>query len=81
MRSAGGAVKFLNPVAYRALMTQRGIDPAAPPLTHCSNGHLSSGPWLVQSELLGNREARLYDGSLHEWTLEGRPLSGAVPLQ
>jgi thiosulfate/3-mercaptopyruvate sulfurtransferase len=32
------------------------------------------------SEVLGNKQARLYDGSLHQWTLEKRPLEGAVPL-
>jgi thiosulfate/3-mercaptopyruvate sulfurtransferase len=32
------------------------------------------------SELLGNRATRLYDGSLHQWTLEKRPTVGAVPI-
>jgi thiosulfate/3-mercaptopyruvate sulfurtransferase len=34
----------------------------------------------VASEILGNKSAKLYDGSLHQWTLEKRPLVGAVAL-
>jgi 3-mercaptopyruvate sulfurtransferase SseA len=32
------------------------------------------------SEVLGNHQTRLYDGSLHEWTMEQHTLAGAVPL-
>ncbi len=80
-RSAGGALKFMSPNTYRALMQAQGIDPAAPAITYCNSGHLAAGPWFVLSEVLGNPGARLYDGSLHQWTLEKRPLVGAVPLQ
>jgi thiosulfate/3-mercaptopyruvate sulfurtransferase len=79
-KSAGGAVKFMSPATYRGLLSAQGIDPQAPAITYCNSGHLSSGPWFLMSELLGNRETRLYDGSLHQWTLEQRSLAGAVPL-
>ena len=28
------------------------------------------------SEVVGNKQVKLYDGSLHEWTLEKRPMEG-----
>jgi thiosulfate/3-mercaptopyruvate sulfurtransferase len=77
-KNSGGALTFLSPAAYKGLMSAQGIDPAAPAITYCNSGHLSSGPWFVLSELLGNKQAKLYDGSLHEWTLEKRPVVGAV---
>lgn len=80
MKNAGGALKFMSPATYAGLMAGQGIDPKAPAITYCNSGHLSSGTWFVLSELLGNRQARLYDGSLHQWTLEKRPVVGAVPL-
>jgi len=80
LRSSGGAQRFLAPATYRALMRAQGIDPAAPAITYCNSGHLASGPWFVLSELLGNAQTRLYDGSTHQWTLEKRPMVGAVPL-
>lgn len=75
---SGGAVKLLKPEQYRQLFKVQGIDPAQPLITYCNSGHLSSLPWFVASELLGNTQTRLYDGSLHQWTLEKRPLVSAL---
>ena len=80
-RNAGGALKFMPANTYRALMKAQGIDPQAASITYCNSGHLAAGPWFLMSEVLGQSKARLYDGSLHQWTLEKRPLAGAVPLQ
>lgn len=80
-KSAGGTLKFLPAATYAGLMQAQGVDPKQAAITYCNSGHLSSGPWFVLSELLGNRSAKLYDGSLHQWTLEKRPMAGAVPLQ
>lgn len=35
----------------------------------CNTGHLASIGWFVSSEILGNKQAKLYDGSMTEWTL------------
>ncbi|GAB4398193.1 MAG: sulfurtransferase [Rhodoferax sp.] len=77
---SGGTAKFMAPVTYKALMRANGVDPQAPMISYCNSGHLAAGPWFVVSEILGNRSARLYDGSMHQWTLEKRPVAGAVPL-
>jgi thiosulfate/3-mercaptopyruvate sulfurtransferase len=77
--SAGGATRLMSAKTYAALLSAQGIDPQGAAITYCNSGHLAAGPWFVMSELLGNTQARLYDGSLHEWTLQGRPLAGAVP--
>lgn len=79
-KTVNGAVKFMSPATYRGVLQAQGIDPNAGSISYCNSGHLSSGPWFVMSELLGNKNAKLYDGSLHEWTLEKRALVGAVPL-
>lgn len=81
LKSSAGVVSFMSPATYKGLMDAQGINPAAPAITYCNSGHLSSGPWFILSELLGNKQASLYDGSLHQWTLEKRPLVGAVPLK
>ncbi|MEH0164589.1 sulfurtransferase [Roseateles microcysteis] len=78
---AGGAVKLQSTATYRALVAALGIDADKPAIAYCNSGHLASGPWFVMSELLGMRNARLYDGSMHQWTLEKRPVEGAIPLQ
>jgi thiosulfate/3-mercaptopyruvate sulfurtransferase len=60
----------------RRLVQEMGIDPSRPAITYCNTGHLASGPWFVMYELLGNKNAKLYDGSMHEWTKDAaRPTS------
>jgi len=49
-------------------------------VVYCNSGAQSSLPWFILSEVLGNKSAKQFDGSLHQWTLEKRPLVGAVPL-
>jgi thiosulfate/3-mercaptopyruvate sulfurtransferase len=38
-------------------------------INFCNTGHLASIGWFVSSELVGNKKARLYDGSMVEWTM------------
>lgn len=80
-KNSGGALKFMAPTTYRGLMAAQGIDEKVAAITYCNSGHLASAPWFLMSELLGNKQVKLYDGSLHQWTLEKRPLAGAVQLQ
>lgn len=80
-KTSSGALTFMSPATYRGLFAGQGIDPAAPAITYCNSGHLASGPWFLMSEVIGNRATRLYDGSLHQWTLEKRPMAGGVPRE
>jgi len=75
-----GIAYHLLPVsAYQAVFKAQGIDPTAPTITYCNSGHLSAGPWFILHELMGNQQVKLYDGSLHQWTLEKRPLVSLIP--
>lgn len=76
----GGAIKLLPANTYRGVLKAQGIDPAAPSVVYCNSGAQSSLPWFILSEVLGNKSAKQFDGSLHQWTIEKRPLVGAVPL-
>lgn len=71
-KNTGGALKFMPADTYRALFKGQGIDPQKEAITYCNSGHLASGPWFLMSEVMGNKQTRLYDGSMHEWTLEKR---------
>ncbi|MBU1363720.1 MAG: hypothetical protein KKE51_07860 [Gammaproteobacteria bacterium] len=78
-KSASGALKFMSTNTYTALLQAQGVNPEKPVISYCNSGHLAAGPWFITSEVLG-KPARLYDGSLHQWTLEKHALEGAVPL-
>ncbi len=51
-----------------------GIDKNKPFIGICNSGHQASGVWFLISEIFGNKKAKLYDGSLHEWTMIGHPV-------
>jgi len=79
-KTSGGVVKMLPVNTYKAVLAAQGIDPTAPAVVYCNSGSQSGLPWFILSELVGNKNAKQYDGSLHQWTLEKRQLVGAVPL-
>ncbi len=67
--------KFLKASDSKSLFKQLGINPDKEAVTYCNSGHLASGSWFVLSELLGNKKVKLYDGSMHQWTLEKHPVT------
>lgn len=65
--------KFFPADQVRQLAQTLGINTEGKIITYCNSGHLASGSWFLMSEVLGNKNVRLYDGSMHQWTLEKRP--------
>jgi len=53
--------------ALKALFEKAGIPTTGPQIAYCHTGNRASLNWFVAHELLGNTEARLYDGSMVEW--------------
>jgi thiosulfate/3-mercaptopyruvate sulfurtransferase len=46
-----------------------------PAIVYCNAGYLSAADWFVLSEVLHRPEAKLYDGSMSEWTSDpSRPV-------
>ena len=62
--------KFLKVSDSKSLFEQMGIKTDKKSITYCNSGHLASGSWFVLSELMGNKNVKMYDGSMHQWTLE-----------
>ncbi|MCG6886959.1 MAG: sulfurtransferase [Proteobacteria bacterium] len=74
----GMGAKILPVEELQQLATAMGVDSSQPAITYCNSGHLASGSWFVMHELMGNKNVKLYDGSMHEWTLEKRPVKAMV---
>jgi len=62
------AANFLPKDQLESLFKAKGIDPSAPTVTYCDSGHLSTGQWFLMHEVMGNKDVKLYDGSMHDWT-------------
>ena len=69
----GDAAKLLAADTYRDVFKLSGLDAQAPAIAYCNTGHQASGTWFVLHEIVGNKSVKLYDGSMHQWTLEKRP--------
>lgn len=65
--------KFVATKELKTMAEQMGLDTSAKTITYCNSGHLATGMWFVMSELMGNKNTKMYDGSMHQWTLEKRP--------
>lgn len=73
MNTRGNAL--LGAKALQALFEKAGAALEGPQLSYCHTGHRTALVWFVSHEILGNKEARLYDGSTLEWsTTPGSPL-------
>lgn len=67
---------LLSPAEYTEVFKHLDIAAQKPSITYCNTGHLAAGAWFVQSEVMRNPDTKLYDGSMLEWTAEGRPVVG-----
>jgi thiosulfate/3-mercaptopyruvate sulfurtransferase len=68
--SSNMPAKFFPVSNSKTLFEQMGIKTDKQSITYCNSGHLASGSWFILSEVLGNKNVKLYDGSMHQWTLE-----------
>lgn len=60
--------KMITPKKSLSLLEQMGVKSDGNTITYCNSGHLGSGSWFLMSEVLGNKNVKLYDGSMHQWT-------------
>lgn len=51
-----------------ALLAQVGVDPQGEQIAYCNTGHWASVAWFGLSEVQGNENVSMYDGSLADWT-------------
>lgn len=71
------ALDGANRLKPRAELEKIYAQTAQAPVTiaYCNTGHWGATDWFVMSEILGQKNAKLYDGSMLEYTLEKK---GAV---
>lgn len=76
-----GGLRFRTPEQLRRLWRAAGVPAAGPQILLCNSGLESAVGWFAAAVLLGNAEARLYDGSLAEWSADpSLPMDVRIPL-
>jgi thiosulfate/3-mercaptopyruvate sulfurtransferase len=64
----GKIKRFQSLDVLKKVFTIKGIEYKLPTITYCNSGYIASSVWFVIYELLDNKNIKLYDGSMHEWT-------------
>ncbi len=65
-RNNGGTFRAKETI--KKLYDLAGAPTKGPVINFCNTGHWASLGWFVSSEILGNKKAKMYDGSLAEWS-------------
>lgn len=76
VKPVGASREFMSAEDYKKIYAQLNINPSAPTVSYCNTGHLASGAWFVSNEIMGNKNSKLYAGSMTEWTNLGNPTVG-----
>ena len=63
----GQYFQFPSKDKLTSLYEQHNVPTSGEQISFCHTGHRTSLSWFVSHELLGNKDAKLYDGSIAEW--------------
>lgn len=64
----GGVLK--DKAGIEKLYKLAGVPTTGSQINFCNTGHWASLGWFASHEILGNKDAKLYDGSMVEWTAD-----------
>ena len=70
---SGFPTTFASKEVAGQLINAMDIESTDNKITYCNTGLMASGGWFFFSEILGFKNTQLYDGSMHQWTLDERP--------
>ncbi len=74
--TVNGGGTFRDRATLEKLYAAAGVPTSGAQISFCNTGHWASLGWFISHELLGNGEARLYDGSMVEWSADA-----AAPME
>lgn len=78
-KTRDGVHYWRSPDEVRRVLTAMGISGDDSVVAYCNSGHVSAMAWFAISEVGGQSDAALYDGSLHEWTRDAERAARLVP--
>jgi thiosulfate/3-mercaptopyruvate sulfurtransferase len=74
--------KFRSVAEIKKLYAAAGVPTSGKQINFCNTGHWASLGWFVTSQMLGDKQAKVYDGSMVEWTADkSMPMEDKIKLQ
>ncbi len=71
---APGSATFVSPEQAQKVAAASSIDPAKETVSFCNTGHWAATNWFAMSEVLGQKNVKLYAGSIVEWSKDASGL-------
>ncbi|RCK44176.1 sulfurtransferase [Thalassospira profundimaris] len=62
--------KFVAADVIEQLAGKAGVSDNSEEITYCNTGHWASVAWFGLSEVMGNKNTKMYDGSMTEWAAD-----------
>ena len=76
----GGTFRSVDQI--KKLYAAAHVPTAGKQINFCNTGHWASLGWFVSSKLLGDKQAKVYDGSMVEWTADkAMPMEDKIKVQ
>ncbi|MGE5147986.1 MAG: sulfurtransferase [Candidatus Eiseniibacteriota bacterium] len=73
--------KFASSGTVKTLLAKLGVTSEGKEIAFCNTGHWASVAWFAASEVAGNKSAKMYDGSMAEWTADAAdPVERKAPV-
>ena len=80
--TANGGGTFRGESELTKLFDAAGVATSGDQINFCNSGHWASIGWFVSHEIMGNDDAKMYDGSMLEWSADkSLPMEQHVKLQ
>ena len=76
----GGGV-FRTKETIAKLYKAAGVPTSGDQISFCNTGHWASIGWFASSEILGNKDAKMYDGSMTGWTAAKLPVETKINVK
>ena len=74
--------KFRSKAQLEKLYAAAGVATTGKQINFCNTGHWASLGWFVSSEIVGNKSAKMYDGSMAEWTRDEKaPVQRSIVVE
>ena len=77
-KNGGGT--FRTKAELQKLYKAAGVSTAGEQINFCNTGHWASIGWFVSSQVLGNKKATMYDGSMSDWTHHKMPTEAKIKV-
>lgn len=77
-----GGGQFRDKAALEQLYKLASVPTSGEQISFCNTGHWASLGWFVSHEIIGNKNVKMYDGSMVEWSADANlPIQSAIPAK